>query len=65
MMTRKHYVEIAAVLAGDNASAASDAERTRIAKITFSLADVFKRDNARFDRSQSYGAVSPELLPYA
>jgi hypothetical protein len=65
VMSRKHYVEIAAVLAGDYASAGSDAERRTVRGIAFSLADVFVKDNTRFDRRRFYGAVSADLLPYA
>ncbi|MGO9154386.1 hypothetical protein [Mycobacterium sp.] len=64
-MSRKHYIEIARVLAGDYASAASDSERLVVRGITFSLADVFAKENTRFDRARFYGAVSADLLPYA
>jgi hypothetical protein len=64
-VSRKHYREIAAALAGDYADAGSDAERLTVRSITFSLADVFAKENTRFDRARFYGAVSPDLLPYA
>jgi hypothetical protein len=50
-MSRTHYVDIARVLAGDYASAAGDAERRTVRAITFSLADVFAKDNTRFNRA--------------
>jgi hypothetical protein len=64
-MSRKHYVEIAAVLAGDYTVAGSDAQRLTVRNIAFSLADVFVKDNSRFDRRRFYGAVSADLIPYA
>lgn len=57
MMTRKHYVEVAGILAGDLATAANEGERLKVRGIALSLADVFKRDNARFDRQRFYDAV--------
>jgi hypothetical protein len=64
-MSRKHYVDIARVLASDYASAASDPERRTVRAMTFSLADVFAKDNTRFNRARFYGAVSADLIPYA
>lgn len=64
-MSRKHYREVAAVLADGYAAAANDDERAKFAKVTFGLADVFKRDNLRFDRAKFYSAISPDLRPYA
>lgn len=55
-MSRKHYVAVAAILAGERALSTTDAERRRLDNITRSLADVFKRDNGRFDRSRFYDA---------
>jgi hypothetical protein len=56
-MTKKHYRQIAEILAADLAIAATDAERRVVANITRSLADVLKRDNSNFDRQRFYAAV--------
>ncbi len=55
-MSRKHYVAVASVLAADRAIARTDGERRVIDNIARSLADVFKRDNGRFDRQRFYVA---------
>lgn len=49
-MSRKDYVAIGDVLAGQWATTHSEA----IWKVTLSIADVFKRDNERFDRVRFY-----------
>jgi hypothetical protein len=57
-MTRKHYVEVAAILAGERAVYASKPDAVRVLdNVTHSLADVFKRDNSRFDRQRFYDAA--------
>jgi hypothetical protein len=56
-MTRKHFEAIAAVLAGDYASAANAGERNKVRGIALSLADVFAGTNPRFNRSRFYVAV--------
>lgn len=56
-MSRKHYVEVAAILAGDLATASNEGERNKVRGIALSLADMFKRDNSRFDRERFYAAV--------
>lgn len=56
-MTRKHYVRIAAILAGDLAICANDGERQRVRGITLSLADVMAQDNGAFDRARFYVAA--------
>jgi hypothetical protein len=55
-MHRKNYKEIAAVLAGEFHSSDPNGKAS-VWKITLSLADVFKQDNIRFDRSRFYEAV--------
>ncbi len=55
-MSRKHYIAVAAILAGERALATTDAERRNVDNIARSLADVFKRDNGRFDRQRFYDA---------
>ena len=60
MMTRKNYREVAAILAGDLATCTTPAERQKVRGITLSLADMFKRDNSRFDRDRFYEAVGIE-----
>ncbi len=59
-MSRQHYVAVAAVLAGDRACAANDAERRLIDNIARSLAQVFRRDNPSFDYDRFYEAVGVE-----
>ena len=56
-MTKKHFVEIAAILAGDLATAANDGERNKVRGIALSMADMFKRVNPNFDRERFYAAV--------
>lgn len=58
-MTRKHYIEIAAILAGERAIA-DDRDRRVLDNFTRSLADVLKRDNPRFDRQRFYDAAGLE-----
>jgi hypothetical protein len=55
-MTRKNYIAIAKILAGQFATAAP-AEKGAIWCLTLSMADYFKQDNANFDRSKFYTAV--------
>ena len=58
-MTKKHFEAIASVLAGEIALAANrgDPEQFRaVNNICRSLADLFKQDNARFDRERFYTA---------
>ena len=55
-MSRRHFEAVAAILAGERAMATTDAERRSIDNIARSLADVFKRDNGRFDRDRFYSA---------
>ena len=59
-MSRKHFEAVAAILAGERALATTAAERRRIDNIARSLADVFKRDNGRFDRQRFYNACGVE-----
>jgi hypothetical protein len=56
-MTRKHFVKVAAILAGDLASAANDGERNKVKGIAYSLADMFQQENGNFDRDRFYAAV--------
>lgn len=51
-MSRKHYVKIASVLAGDYATCETDGERRKVVGIALSLSDVFKQDNPAFDRAR-------------
>ena len=59
-MSRKHYVQAAAILAGERALADTDAQRRQIDNIVRSMADMFKRDNGRFDRQRFYSACGME-----
>jgi len=56
-MTAKDYRAIAAILAGDLATAANEGERLKVRGIALSLADYFAQTNARFDRTTFYAAV--------
>lgn len=55
-MSRKDYIAIGGVLAGSWATA-TPAEKGIIWVTTLSIADVFARDNPRFDRSKFYAYV--------
>lgn len=63
-MTKHHFIAIAAVLAGDYA-VANDAGKVIVRNITFSLADVFDRENPRFNRPVFYQAVFGDSGPIA
>ena len=57
IMSRKDYVAIAAVIAGEVACAGGNKYKLRTASnIARSMADVFARDNSRFDREFFYTA---------
>ena len=56
-MTKKHFVKIAAILAGDLATCKNGAERIKVKGIALSLADMFAQENPRFDRQRFYDAV--------
>lgn len=56
-MTKKHFTEVANMLAGELATATSYPERLVIRNITLSLADIYKRENPNFDRERFYAAV--------
>ena len=49
-MSRKHYIAIAKVFAGDYACCKSDDERRVVVGLALSLSDIFRQDNPRFDR---------------
>jgi hypothetical protein len=56
-MSRKDYVALAAVIAGEVACAGGNKYKLRTASnVARSMADVFKRDNSRFDRQRFYTA---------
>ena len=55
-MSRKHYIATAEVLAIERKHAATEADRRAIDNVARGLADVFKRDNGRFDRQRFYDA---------
>ncbi len=55
-MSRKDYNAIANVLAGDFATATLS-QREKVRAIVLSLADVFAKDNPRFQRDRFYAAV--------
>lgn len=51
-MTRKHFIAIAAIIAGDYACCANDGERNRVRGIALSMSDVFFASNPRFNRAR-------------
>jgi hypothetical protein len=51
-MSRKHYVRVAGILAGELALSTTDKERQRVKNMAHSLADIFKQDNSAFDRQR-------------
>jgi len=57
-MSTKDFNAIAAILAGDFATA-TPAEKGKVWCITLSLADYFAQCNPRFDRSKFYAVVNP------
>lgn len=56
-MSRKHYIKVAAMLAGERAIYTSEQSVRVIDNITRSLADLFKQDNSNFDRQRFYTAA--------
>lgn len=59
-MSQKVYQQTADILAGELALADSEDKRLVIRNLMFSLADMFKQDNDRFDRDRFYQAVGME-----
>lgn len=51
-MTRKHFIKVAAIIAGDYACSANDGERNRVKGIALSLSDMFAQENPLFDRAR-------------
>jgi hypothetical protein len=62
-MTRKDFKAIAAILAGDYATA-TPAEKGKVVRISLSLADYFQKANPRFRRDLFYAAIWGEDNPY-
>lgn len=58
MMSRKHYIKFAAILAGDYATCETDGERRKVVGIALSMSDVFKQDNPNFDRTRFLAACN-------
>jgi hypothetical protein len=56
-MSRKHYIEIADVIAGE-AATCDDRKRDILRLVMLSLADLCKRDNPNFDRERFYAACT-------
>ncbi len=56
-MSRKHYREAAEALAAAHTTATTSEAITAVENVTRSLADMFKRDNGRFDRQRFYDAA--------
>lgn len=55
-MSKKNFIEIARILAGDFAIS-TPLEQRRVWALTLSLADYFARENSGFDRDKFYLAV--------
>lgn len=55
-MTRKHFVKIAAIFAGDLATCANEGERLKVRGLILSFADMCKQENSNFDRARFYEA---------
>ena len=55
-MSRKHYIQVAKVLAAEYAISGPTA-KIAVRNIAYSLADAFCQDDARFDRQRFYDAV--------
>ena len=66
MMSKRHFIAIAKILAGEYATAGTTATRGKVDAIARSLADLFVAENASFDRGRFYHAVGigmePDLL---
>jgi hypothetical protein len=61
-MSRKHYIEVAAML-NDQRLCTRNEERDRVRKITLELALIMKRDNSRFNAGKFLEAAGfPELV---
>lgn len=58
MLTRRHYIEIAKIIA--NAQRQNTTEQA-LDHVAEDLADMFKRDNSRFDRVKFIDACNPEV----
>jgi hypothetical protein len=58
-MSRKHYQKMADILSAEHAITPGNdhASHRAIDNITMSVADMFKQDNARFDRDRFYAAA--------
>ena len=58
-MSRKHYVKVADILSAEHAITpdGETAAHKAIDNVTMSIADVFKQDNANFDRQRFYTAA--------
>ena len=63
-MTRRDYVKVANMLAGELAMAKTSADSAvrwakirQVVRITYSMADIFAQDNSNFDRQRFYDAV--------
>lgn len=60
-MSRKHYTEVAEILAAEIAVNRDNMSVTlAIRNVALSLADMFKRDNGNFDRQRFYAACGIE-----
>lgn len=63
-MTRKDYIKVADMLAGEFALARHDNTVGAVAalrNVTFGIADIFAQDNPRFDRQRFYTAAGLEV----
>jgi hypothetical protein len=57
-MSRKHYVEVAEILASATKRAETLEETRVVIEIAVDLAVMFRRDNPAFDSARFYAAIS-------
>lgn len=62
-MSKRHFVEIAKILAGEYATASTKAARAKVDAIARMLADLFIAENPHFDRARFYAAVGIGMVP--
>lgn len=55
-MSRKDYIAIAEIIAGDYATCGTSEERYKVRGVVFSLAHFFRKDNEQFNCERFYNA---------
>lgn len=59
MMTRRHFIETARMIREGHAEAETTAERRWLSNFTDIMADIFAKDNPRFDEARFRKACNP------